>query len=144
MKRKLTNLAVVTLAATMMWSCYGSFGLTNKVHEWNGQVSNEKWVNELVFIGINIVPIYSVAAFIDAVILNSIEFWTGNNPIVMKEGVYEESNLKYKGRDFRVRKTKNNVEIVNATTQESESFEYFPEEGKWYQMNGGEKVVAIN
>lgn len=30
---------------------------------------------------LNIVPVYGVAAWIDVVILNSIEFWTGNNPM---------------------------------------------------------------
>ena len=28
----------------------------------------------------NIVPVYGICVFVDAVILNSIDFWTGSNP----------------------------------------------------------------
>ena len=59
--------------------CYGSFELVKKVHKFNGTLGN-KFVNELGFLVMNIVPVYSVAAFIDAVVLNTIEFWTGKNP----------------------------------------------------------------
>lgn len=59
--------------------CYGSFELVKKVHKWNGTFGN-KFVNELGFIVLNIVPVYGVAVWIDAVVLNSIEFWTGKNP----------------------------------------------------------------
>jgi hypothetical protein len=59
--------------------CYGSFELVKKVHKFNGTLGN-KFVNELGFLVMNIVPVYGVAAFIDAIVLNSIEFWTGRNP----------------------------------------------------------------
>jgi hypothetical protein len=70
------------MLAVMMASlggCYGSFELVKKVHKFNGTLGN-KFVNELGFLVMNIVPVYGVAAFIDAVVLNSIEFWTGRNP----------------------------------------------------------------
>jgi hypothetical protein len=64
---------------TAMGGCYGSFTLVQKVHKWNGTFGN-KFVNELGFLVLNIVPVYGVAAFIDVIVLNSIEFWTGRNP----------------------------------------------------------------
>ncbi len=68
--------AVVTLNS----SCYGPFKITKALHEWNGQVG-EKWVNELVFLGLVILPVYGFATLGDAIIFNSIEFWTGENPV---------------------------------------------------------------
>jgi hypothetical protein len=59
--------------------CYGSFNLVKKVHKWNGTFG-DKWVNELGFLVMCIVPVYEVAGFIDAFVLNTIEFWTGKNP----------------------------------------------------------------
>ena len=55
MKGKLTKgVAILLLVTTsvMMSGCYGSFALTSKLHRWNGQVSNKKFVNELVFFGL--------------------------------------------------------------------------------------------
>jgi hypothetical protein len=83
MKALVKQIIVVTLIASMAImsvGCYGSFNLTKKVYNWNGTMEG-KWVQELVFLVLNIVPVYGVAAGIDAIILNSIEFWTGKNPM---------------------------------------------------------------
>jgi hypothetical protein len=64
----------------MMAGCYGSFNLTKKVYNWNGTMGG-KWEKELVFLVLNVVPVYGIAATVDAVVLNSIEFWTGDNPM---------------------------------------------------------------
>jgi len=81
MKRKFMVMATAILVSSSMLfsSCIGSFSLFNKLLGWNNTVG-DKWVNELVFIALWIVPVYEIASFIDIVILNSIEFWTGENP----------------------------------------------------------------
>lgn len=61
--------------------CYGPFYLTRKVWKFNGEVSDNKWVVEVAFLVMNIVPVYQVAGLADSLIFNSIEFWTGNNPM---------------------------------------------------------------
>jgi hypothetical protein len=73
-----TFLIVVTLVTSV--GCYGSFKLVTKVYKWNGTIG-DKWVNEVAFLALNIVPVYGISAAIDALILNSIEFWTGKNPV---------------------------------------------------------------
>ena len=81
MRRKF-NLLVVAIfmsSALLFNSCIGSFTLSNKLLAWNKEVG-DKWVNELVFVALCIAPAYEIALFIDAVVLNSIEFWTGENP----------------------------------------------------------------
>ncbi len=83
MKNIFKQIVVVLLIASMAlmtFGCYGSFNLTKKVYNWNGSLGN-KWVVELVFLGMMIVPVYSIAGFIDVIILNLIEFWTGSNPM---------------------------------------------------------------
>ena len=75
--KKTLKLSALLLAATILFSsCIGSFRLTNKVKDWNNNVSN-KFVNELIFLAFHIVPVYEVTMFVDALVLNSVEFWTG-------------------------------------------------------------------
>ncbi|MBR5593184.1 MAG: DUF3332 domain-containing protein [Bacteroidaceae bacterium] len=79
--KKTFRLSVLLLCATMLFSsCIGSFRLTNKIKDWNEGLAN-KWVNELVFIAMHIVPVYQISQFVDMVVLNSIEFWTGKSAI---------------------------------------------------------------
>jgi hypothetical protein len=37
-------------------------------------------MQEVLFLGMNIIPVYGIAGFLDYTILNSVEFWTGENP----------------------------------------------------------------
>lgn len=69
------------LAAAMLSGCYGPFLLTKKLHHWNGQVSENRWVVEGVFLVCAWLPVYGIATLADAIIFNSVEFWTGDNPI---------------------------------------------------------------
>ncbi|MBI3319938.1 MAG: DUF3332 family protein [Candidatus Omnitrophica bacterium] len=69
-------LAVALLAS----GCYGPFHLTRRLHQWNGQVG-DKWAKEFVFLVLAWLPIYGVATLGDAIVFNSIEFWTGENPV---------------------------------------------------------------
>ena len=61
--------------------CYGPFYLTRKVWKFNGEVSDNKWVVEIVHLICLALPVYSIAGAADGLIFNSIEFWTGNNPL---------------------------------------------------------------
>ena len=61
-------------------SCIGSFGLFNRLNTWNQSIGN-KFVNELVLLAFNIVPVYGVAYLADVLVINSIEFWSGSNPM---------------------------------------------------------------
>lgn len=83
MKRSFVQILSTVLIAVLLitaFGCYGSFQLTNKVYKFNGTLGS-KWVNELGFLVMVIVPVYGVAAAVDGIVLNSIEFWTGKNPM---------------------------------------------------------------
>ena len=67
-------------------ACFGPFNLTKSVYHWNSGIKgsgevNEKWMKELVFFGMIVVPVYMFSALLDAFIFNSIQFLSGNNPI---------------------------------------------------------------
>jgi hypothetical protein len=61
--------------------CFGSFSLTRKIYDINQGISENKFVRWLVFLAFTILPVYGVGTFVDAVVLNSLEFWTGSNPL---------------------------------------------------------------
>ncbi len=73
-------LGVATLGLLGSSACFGTFQATKRVYAFNKGVG-DKWVVELVFLAMNIVPVYGIAAFADAVVFNSVEFWTGENPM---------------------------------------------------------------
>ena len=41
--------ALIAASSVALSGCFGSFALTSKLHNWNGSVSDSKFVNELVF-----------------------------------------------------------------------------------------------
>ena len=78
-KNKLNMVVAIALCVSLgLSSCIGSFKLTNKVLGWNEGVGN-KFVNELVFIAFHIIPVYELTVVADILVLNSIEFWSGEN-----------------------------------------------------------------
>lgn len=74
---------LVFLGATSLQGCYGSFGLTKKVYQWNGSIGN-KWLKSL-FVFLLGGLVYGFTAFADIVVLNLIEFWTGSNPVAANQ-----------------------------------------------------------
>lgn len=76
------KILIAILATAFVFSstgCYGSFTLTKKIYKVNGSLGN-KWINSIVFFLIG-GPVYGATTFIDALVLNSVEFWTGANPL---------------------------------------------------------------
>ncbi len=75
-------------------SCIGNFALTNKLLAWNKTISN-KFVNELVFFAFWIIPVYEVSALADVLVFNTIEFWSGNNPVACGKKVIDGQDGRY-------------------------------------------------
>lgn len=111
MKKSFKFSALLLSATILLSSCIGSFGLTNKVKDWNEGLGN-KFVNELVFVCMHIVPVYPIAIFADAVVLNSIEFWTGENPMAANVG---ETKIvaNTAGEDIQITTTENGYNLSN-------------------------------
>ena len=81
MKIKHIQVAALLMAATMMTtSCIGSFSLFNKYEKWQCNMTKSKILNGIV--GFILQPIVGgVCLLVDSVVLNTIEFWSGNNPV---------------------------------------------------------------
>lgn len=62
--------------------CYGSFPLVRAVYKFNGSIGDNSKaggvVRSLVMILLTIIPVYGISFLADVIILNSIEFWSGN------------------------------------------------------------------
>ncbi|MGA6827271.1 DUF3332 family protein [Nitrospira sp. NS4] len=95
--RRIVASAVLAGFMTVSTACYGPFNLTRNVYHWNsgvkgsGEVS-DKWMKELVFFGMIVVPVYMFSALLDAFIFNSIQFWSGQNPVKVTQD--EEGRIR--------------------------------------------------
>lgn len=96
MKKTILSVAVIISlgASSILTSCIGSFSLTNKLLSWNNTIGN-KFVNELVFFAFWVVPVYEVSALADVIVLNSIEFWSGENPVACGTKVIDGKDGRY-------------------------------------------------
>ena len=92
------TLASILLLALLTAGCTGSFNLTRKVYNFHRSQS-DKWADELAFLLVALTPVYGVATFADAVVFNSIEFWTGKNPIALNDSKAIQSKLVRQGND---------------------------------------------
>jgi hypothetical protein len=75
------KLLVVILTAAVLSGCLGQMGLSGKVKKFNMEATEDRWGREGLFLGLYIIPVYEIAALLDLLIFNSVEFWTGTNPI---------------------------------------------------------------
>lgn len=135
-KYYLTVACVLSLGASMMLqSCIGSFTLTNKVLNWNNQVGS-KFVNELVFFAFWILPVYEVTGIADIFVINTIEFWSGSNPLTTsKKCVVGEDGVKYliacDGKGYT---------ITNGDTKESIRMNFDESSQTWSWEIAGENI----
>ena len=92
MKKILISLLMactITVSTLSVTGCYGKFAAFNGLREWNGKFTKNKFVNWLVFLVLNIIPVYGILFFADILVINSIEFWTGSNPVAMGDTYHE-------------------------------------------------------
>ncbi len=147
MRRYLKIIALslaVMFSATTISGCYGKFILTKKIHTWNGTVTSNKFINNLVFWGLCIIPVYSIGTLVDAVILNTIEFWTGSNPMAMKEGEKEVKKVAVDGVEYEMTATKNRMDIVQLTGDNAgkrTSMVYDESSKTWFMEQDNSKIM---
>ncbi len=134
-------LGVVSFSQT---GCIGSFSLFNNVLEWNQGVGG-KFVNAGLFFVLWVIPVYEVIIFIDSVVLNSIEFWTGSNPVAMKPGEKEVEYVRGKdGQHYKITASQNrfDIEQINGD-QKKQAFVFVPESKTWSYQDANQKVDLL-
>ena len=72
---------VVSVGVVFSAGCFGKFQLTRKVYDINKSVE-DKYLRSAVTWLLVIIPVYGLAGFLDFILFNVIEFWSGENPIV--------------------------------------------------------------
>lgn len=123
-KSKLTLVVACLLSGTILFSsCIGSFGLYNRLLSWNKGIDS-KFVNELVFIAMS--PVYAVAFAADILVINSIEFWSGTNPMA---NVGDIKKVKGENGDYLVETTESGYTISKG--EESMELVFNKETNTW-------------
>lgn len=130
--------AVALILGVIGTSCIGPFNLSNKLLSWNQTVADNKFVNAIVFFVLT--PVYGITLFADAVLFNSIEFWTGDNPI--EAGIVK----KVQGENgiYTVESTENGYNIKNEDGKEM-NLVYDKKSNTWsYEADGkSSKLIKI-
>lgn len=124
---------VMICGAFLLSSCVGSFGLHSKLVNWNQSIGN-KFVNELVFLACNIIPVYGVCYLADVVVINSIEFWSGSNPMA---SVGDIKKVKGENGDYLVKTLENGYSITKEGENLSMELVYNKEANTWNVVADG-------
>lgn len=132
-KTKITVALVLAMAALLpLESCIGSFALSNKVLTWNKSVSNSKFVNELVFFAFWVLPVYEITVLADVLVINSIEFWTGDNPVTAETKIVDGKDARY-----LVERDNTGYTITNLSDNSIVRFNYDATDRSWSVENNG-------
>ena len=74
----------------VLTGCYGKNACFEKLHQWNGTLGN-KWLNSIVHFILNIFGVYWIClGLVDGLVLNTVEFWTGSNPLAAGDSYFEQ------------------------------------------------------
>ena len=136
MKKISLKVAACLLAGTfLLSSCFvGKYALWNKYINWQNHMTSNKFVNAIV--GFFLVPIVGgICQFVDILVLNTIEFWSGSNPVASNIGTTKQV-MGQDGRYYAVTTLKNGYE-VKSPTGEITNFIHNDENDSWsVEQNG--------
>lgn len=145
MKKKIICIA---LASSLMFtSCLGSFSAFNGLKDWNMGMTDSKFLNNLVFWGLWILPVYEIFVVGDLFIFNVLEFWTGNNPVAMKEGEKEVQYVEKEGNTYKMTATLNRlqIEVVDGPkTGDKVDLVYRPHEKSWNAIKPNGEIIPLS
>ena len=132
MKKINVSVAAILLACSVVCSsCIGSYALFNKYCNWQMHMTSNKYVNGIV--GLIIGPfVSSIALFVDHLVLNTIEFWSGSNPMASTTTTVKGSD----GRYYAVKTTRQGYE-VKAPTGEVTYFLHDEATDSWSMKQNG-------
>ena len=142
MKKISLSAACVLLAGSFLCSsCIGSFSLFNKYEKWQCNMTSNKYVNGIV--GFILQPIVGgICLFVDSVVLNTIEFWTGSNPMAAGQ---VNTVMGQDGRYYAIKTLKNGYE-VKSPTGEKTLFIHNDQNDSWSMTQNGitKEIIRFN
>lgn len=137
MKKIILTAAIAAFLCSSMTSCMGRFALTHNLYAWNEQVSN-KFVNEIIFVAFWILPVYEVCGLADLFFLNTIEFWSGDNPMTSSTKVIDT----YHGR-YLVECDGNGYDITLESTGEKYRLDFAQDTQTWSLQADGKEYPLM-
>jgi len=60
--------------------CLGPNHAYNGLRNWNATATDMNWLNEVIFLTLNVIPVYGLAYVGDVLVFNTMGYW-GTNPI---------------------------------------------------------------
>lgn len=142
-KIKLSAMCLLLGGSVLFSSCIGSFGIWNQLKSWNENIGN-KFVNEIVFLAFHVIPVYEVAYLADVLVLNSIEFWSGSNPL---SDIGSSKTIQGTNGEYTITTNKNGYTITKAGEENTPlDLVYNYENNTWNAVAEGEsyELVAMN
>ena len=121
-------MVAVLCGSILFSSCIGSFKLFNNLKAWN-QTVGSKFANEVVFFCFWVLPVYEVSLLADVLVLNSIEFWSGKNPISASNKVQKIKGEN--GEEYLVKRTRNGYRIVNTDRKVAVNLKFDEQTQTW-------------
>ena len=137
MKKRFLFISAATIlsGSVLLSSCIGSFALSNKFLAWNKTVDN-KFVNEILFVVFT--PAYAVTMLADVFVLNSIEFWSGENPV--EAGIVK--TVQGENGVYTVETLENGYNIKNEKGESAELI-YNKEDNSWSLVENNESTKLL-
>lgn len=125
-------------------NCLGNNALSSKIWRWNKRAVGNKYINNVIFWVLAAIQVYSISLFIDVVVLNTIQFWTGSNPLAMAPGETETQIVKYEGKKYQLTASQNRMEFLaleEPTAGQPKHFvmQFEPETKTWFEIRDGKK-----
>lgn len=131
---------LILTIGTLSTGCMGSWVVTKKVYKWNEKATGNKFVDNLIFWILGWI-VYPITLFLDSVVSNLIEFWSGSNPMTMEPGEMEKEIVKGKdGNDYEMTVTQYRYDIVALSGNhkgEKTSLFYTPDTKTWSTTKDG-------
>ena len=123
-------MALLLGGSILVSSCIGSFPVFHKVLDWNRGLG-DRFVNELVFIAFNIIPVYPVTWLVDFLVTNSIEFWSGQSVACESSEILDGATVQRSASGYSISKDGETVNLV------------FNEERNSWNMQQGDEMVEM-
>jgi hypothetical protein len=140
MKKFPFKMACLVLAGGLLTSsCIGSFALTNKVLSWNRYATKSNYLNEAIFIGLHIVPVYWVTYIADILVLNSVEFWSGDNPVTADH----PRTLKTPNGNLLISATEEGYQVTDESGDQSMVLKFDAQKQTWSVVADGESYEIL-
>lgn len=138
-------LLITILFSTTLQSCLGSFAATNGLISWNRKATDNKFVNQLIFWVLAIIPVYDIVVLGDLIVFNLLEFWTGDNPIAMNDDDSQSQFITYNGKNYEIIATKNKMTFKDEQGKIISKLIYDQNDASWSlsQNNQIQKLVSF-